>query len=160
MDKDFERVYLEYYPSVYRYILSLSKNEYMAEEIVQETFFKALKNIERYDSNQSMLTWLCSIGKNTWFSVCKKSKKLTEIPDELPDDKENIIDRIIDSEDSMEILRALHSLEEPYKEVFTLRVLGSLSFSKIGELFAKSDSWARVTFFRAKQRIKEEMKDE
>lgn len=160
MDKDFEQVYREYYPSVYRYMLSLTKNDHTAEEIAQEAFFKALKNIEKYDSNQTMLTWLCTIAKNTWYSACKRSRRLGEIPDDLQSTDEDIIDTIIDSEDSMEILRVLHTLPEPYKEVFTLRVLGSFSFGKIGEVFGKSESWARVTFFRAKTTIKERMNNE
>ena len=160
MDKDFEKVYREYYPSVYRYVLSISKNEHTAEEIAQETFFKALKNIEKYDPQQNILTWLCTIAKNTWYSQCKKSKKFTDIPDNLTTSDEDIIDTIIDSEDSMEILRILHDLPEPYKEVFTLRVLGGFSYSKIGEVFHKGESWARVTFFRAKAMIKERMNNE
>lgn len=160
MDKDFEKVYREYYPSVYRYVLSISKNEHTAEEIAQETFFKALKNIEKYDPEQNILTWLCTIAKNTYYSLCKKSKNYTDIPDNLTSTDEDIIDTIIDSEDSMEILRVLHGLPEPYKEVFTLRVLGSFSYSKIGEVFHKGESWARVTFFRAKTMIKERMNNE
>ena len=160
MDKDFERVYREYYPSVYRYMLSVSKNEHTAEEIAQETFFKALKNIEKYDPQQNMLTWLCTIAKNTWFSSLKRSSRQSEIPENLTSTDSDIIDTIIDSEDSMEILRVLHGLPEPYKEVFTLRVLGSFSFAKIGDVFHKGESWARVTFFRAKQMIKERMDNE
>ena len=160
MDKDFERVYREYFPSVYRYMLSVTKNEHTAEEIAQETFFKALKNIEKYDPKQNMLTWLCTIAKNTYFSSLKKSSQLSGLPDTLKATDEDIIDTIIDSEDSMEILRVLHGLPEPYKEVFTLRVLGSFSFAKIGEVFHKGESWARVTFFRSKTLIKERMNNE
>lgn len=160
MDKDFERVYCEYFPSVYRYMLSISKDPNTAEEITQETFFKALKNIEKYDPQQNILTWLCTIAKNTYYSRLKKSHQNQEIPENLPSTDEDIIDAIIDSEDSMLILRVLHDLPEPYKEVFTLRVLGSFSFAKIGEVFHKSESWARVTFFRAKQMIKERMNNE
>ena len=125
MDKDFEKVYREYYPSVYRYMLSLSKDSYTAEEITQEAFFKALKNIEKYDKNQNILTWLCTIAKNTYYSKVKKSDRYEAIAEDTASSDEDIIDAIIDSEDSMEILRVLHSLPEPYKEVFTLRVLGS-----------------------------------
>ncbi len=160
MDKSFEQVYSEYYTPVYRYVLSLSKNEHTAQDVTQETFFKALKNIEKYDPQQKMLTWLCAIAKNTYFSMCKKQARYEELSDTLPDDEDSILDRIIESEDSMEILKSLHVLSEPYKEVFTLRVLGTLSFKKIGELFSKSEQWARVTFFRAKSMIKETMKNE
>lgn len=160
MDKDFESVYREYYPSVYRYMLSVSKDAHTAEEIAQETFFKALKNIEKYNKEQNILTWLCTIAKNTYRSQLKRSSRNLEIPDNLESSDEDIIDTIIDSEDSMEILRVLHDLPEPYKEVFTLRVLGSFSFAKIGGVFHKGESWARVTFFRAKTMIKERMDNE
>ena len=160
MDKDFEKVYREYYPSVYRYMLSLSKNPHTAEEITQETFFKALKNIEKYDKSQNILTWLCTIAKNTYYSKVKKSSRYDSITEDTATTDGDIIDAIIDSEDSLAILRTLHDLPEPYKEVFTLRVLGSFSFGKIAEVFHKSESWARVTFFRAKQMIKERMDNE
>lgn len=160
MDKDFERVYREYYPAVYRYVLSISKNEHTAEEIAQETFFKALKNIEKYDPKQNILTWLCTIAKNTYYSKVKKSSRYKAIAEDTASSDEDIIDAIIDSEDSMEILRVLHDLPEPYKEVFTLRVLGNFSYGKIGEVFHKGESWARVTFFRSKAMIKERMNNE
>ena len=115
MDKDFERVYREYYPSVYRYMLSLTKDEHTAEETAQEAFFKALKNIEKYDPQQSILTWLCTIAKNTWYSQSRKMKMRTEIPDDLTGTDEDIIDAIIDSETSVEILQVLHGLSEPIK---------------------------------------------
>lgn len=155
MDKNFESVYREYYTPVYRYILSMSKDSYTAEEITQETFFKALKNIEKYNPEQRMLTWLCAIAKNTYLSKVKKAGRFTELSDELEDTQAGVLDRIIDSESSTEILKALHNLSEPYKEVFTLRALGSFSFKKIGAVFGKTESWARVTFFRSKIMLKE-----
>ncbi len=157
MDKDFESIYKEYYTPVYRYLLSLTKDTAEAEELTQETFFKALKNIEKYDPAQKMLTWLCTIGKNAFFSQQRKAGRETELSDSLADDDNGILDRIIDSETSMEILQILHTLPEPYKEVFTLRVLGSLSFQKIGAVFGKSEAWARVTFFRSKTIIRENL---
>ncbi len=160
MDKDFEAIYCSYYTPVYRYLLSLTKDSILAEEITQETFFKALKNIEKYNPEQKMLTWLCTIGKNTYFTYFKKSGRFGELSDSLPDNEGEILERIIDSEDSLEILKTLHKLDEPYKEVFTLRVLGSLSFKKIAEVFGKTESWARVTYFRSKTMIKETLENE
>ena len=157
MDKAFEKIYREYYTPVYRYTLSLCKNADTAEEITQETFFKALKNIEKYNPEQKMLTWLCAIAKNTYFTVIKKSDRFTSLSDELEDNGDSLLDKIIDSESSTEILKALHLLPEPYKEVFTLRVLGSFSFKKIGEVFGKTEAWARVTFFRSKTMLKEKL---
>lgn len=160
MDKDFEQIYKDYYTPVYRYLLSLTKNKHIAEELTQETFFKALKNIEKYNPEQKMLTWLCAIGKNTYFTLCRKQKRSHDLVEGFTDSEDDIIDRIIDSEESMIILKHLHNLSEPYKEVFTLRVLGSLTFSKIATVFGKTESWARVTFFRAKIMIKESIENE
>lgn len=160
MDENFEEVYRTYYTPVYRYLLSLTKNSHKAEELTQETFFKALKNIERFDPEQKMLTWLCTIGKNTFLSQLKRESRQQELSDTLYDDEDSILDKIIDSEQSMEILKILHLVPEPYKEVFTLRVLGGLSFKKIGELFTKTESWARVVFFRSKAMIKEKLENE
>ncbi len=162
MDINFEEIYCKYYKSIYRYLVAIAKEVNIAEEIAQETFFKALKNIDKYDPNKKMLTWLCEIAKNTYFSEYKKNKKfqkLSESEIELEiDNEQNIVDKIIDNEDNSEILKILHKLEEPYKEVFTLRVYCELSFKQIGEIFDKNENWARVTYYRSKLKIKENMK--
>ena len=155
--EQFEEVYSKYYQSIYRYILSLSKNPNIAEEITQETFYKALKNINKYNPEYKMLTWLCNIAKNTYYSIYKKDKRFEELLDNTPINEKEIINRIIDSETNEEILKIVHKLEEPYKEVFTLRIYGDLSFKQIGSIFSKTESWARVTFYRSKLKIKESL---
>ena len=155
--EQFEEVYSKYYQSIYRYILSLSKNPNIAEEITQETFYKALKNINKYNPEYKMLTWLCNIAKNTYYSIYKKDKRFEELLDNTPVNEKEIINRIIDSETNEEILKIVHKLEEPYKEVFTLRIYGDLSFKQIGSIFSKTESWARVTFYRSKLKIKENL---
>ena len=109
-----------------------------------------------------MLTWLCEIAKNTYFSEYKKNKKFQKLSEsEMEfeiDNEQNIVEKIIDNEDNSEILKILHKLEEPYKEVFSLRVYGELSFKQIGEIFDKSENWARVTYYRSKLKIKESLK--
>ena len=155
--EQFEEVYNKYYQSIYRYILSLSRNKSIAEEITQETFYKALKNINKYNPEYKMLTWLCNIAKNTYYSTYKKDKRYEELLDNTPDNEREMINRIIDSETNEEILKVVHKLEEPYKEVFTLRIYGDLSFKQIGSIFSKTESWARVTFYRSKLKIKESL---
>lgn len=157
MNINFEEIYYKYYKSIYRYLITITKELNSAEEIAQETFFKAMKNIDKYDPNRKMLTWLCEIAKNTYFSEYKKNKKFQKWEDiELEiDNEQSIVDKIIDSEDSIEILKILHQLEEPYKEVFSLRVYCELSFKQIGEIFDKNENWARVTYYRSKLKIKE-----
>ncbi len=157
--EQFEEVYDKYYQSIYRYILSLSKNVSIAEEITQETFYKALKNINKYNPEYKMLTWLCNIAKNTYYSTYKKDKRFEELLDNTPDNEKEMINRIIDSETNEEILKVVHKLEEPYKEVFTLRIYGDLSFKQIGSIFSKTESWARVTYYRSKLKIKESLNE-
>ena len=157
--EQFEEVYNKYYQSIYRYILSLSRNKSIAEEITQETFYKALKNINKYNPEYKMLTWLCNIAKNTYYSNYKKDKRYEELLDNTPDNEKEMINRIIDSETNEEILKVVHKLEEPYKEVFTLRIYGDLSFKQIGSIFSKTESWARVTYYRSKLKIKESLNE-
>lgn len=158
MNVNFEEIYTKYYKSIYRYLITITKEVNIAEEIAQETFCKAMKNIDKYDSSKKMLTWLCQIAKNTYFSEYKKNKKYQILDENELDNESTIIDKVIDNEDNTEILKILHRLEEPYKEVFTLRVYGELSFKQIGEIFDKNENWARVTYYRSKLKIKEKLK--
>lgn len=150
---DFEVIYSNYFSDVYKYALSLCHNETLAEEITQETFFKAIKGIDNFKGQCKMRVWLCQIAKNIYFSLCQKSKETRDEPQE--DKAEYIEQKLINKETAWEIHKKLHFLDEPYKEVFTLRVFGELPFLQIAELFGKTESWARVTFHRAKIKIKE-----
>lgn len=154
--KEFKELYSKYFNDVYKFLLSISRDEQIAEEIAQETFFKALKSIEQFNGQCKPLVWLCQIAKNTYFSYYRKNKKNKElIQEEETYEFENLIEN---KETAREIHRCLHNLKEPYKEVFTLRIFGELPFSQIAELFRKTESWARVTFYRAKTKLKEELK--
>ncbi|WP_026528039.1 RNA polymerase sigma factor [Butyrivibrio sp. VCD2006] len=157
---DFESVYKKYYPDIYRYSFSLAKNEKEAEELTQDTFVKALKSIDSYDGSKDLRAWLFTIAKNSFISKYRKSRHESEfelVSEEIRDTRKDFLEIITDKEASMQIHRFIHDLTEPYKEVFSLRIFGELSFSEIGDIFGKSDSWARVTFFRAKKMIIERM---
>ena len=151
--KEFDQVYTEYFEAVYGYILKLCHDPDLAEEAVQEAFFKALRKIGTFRGECSMGAWLCQIAKNTCFSLLEKRRRTQE---EAPDpfDMES---RFGDKEQVLAIHRVLHTLEEPYREVFWLRALGELPFAQIAALFGKTESWARVTYHRAKLKIKEEL---
>lgn len=156
---DFESIYSQYFRDVYSFVLLLSRNEKIAEEITQETFFKALKNIDKFKGNCKLNVWLCQIAKNTYFTYLDKQKRFDT--DDIPETSENRIEEmIINKEETFRLHKVLHRLEEPYKEVFTLRVFGELSFKQISELFEKTESWARVTFYRAKHKIQDLLKEE
>ena len=152
---DFTDVYNKYFRDVYCYALALTKNESLAEELTQETFFKALKSIEQFDGRCRLYVWLCQIAKNTYFTMHRKEIRQQQ---ELElQDSFSFEDKLLNKETAFDIHKALHRLEEPYKEVFSLRTFGELSFRQIGQLFGKTESWARVTYHRAKLKIREEL---
>jgi len=141
-------------------MLSLTKNPNLAEELTQEAFFKAFKNFNKYDENKSIYVWLCQIGKNTYFSYLKKENRFE--PDyklELLDSEIDIEADFLKTQDNVSIHKIIHTLNEPYKEVFNLRLFGELSFKQIGEILGKSETWAKVTYFRAKAKIKSKYSD-
>ena len=155
---DFDRIYTEYFPGVYKFVLSICQNPTLAEEVTQETFYKALKKIDQFKGNSSLNTWLCTIAKNTLYSYIKKQSRYSDC---LSDDliaNENIEENFEKKEAAYTAHSALHRLGEPYKEVFWLRAFGELSFAQIAALFEKTESWARVTYYRAKTMIKEELR--
>lgn len=152
---EFEHIYEKNYPIVYRYSLSLCRNGPMAEEITQEAFVKALEHIDRFDGKCQLYVWICQIAKNTYFTYLKKQKRFISeysLPVETEAGPE---DQFFDKETVRRVYALLDKLPEPYKEVFSLRVFGELSFSEIGAIYGKTDSWARLVYFRAKKRLKE-----
>lgn len=156
---DFQEVYNLYFRDVYRYALSLCRNESLAEDITQETFYKALQGLDSFDGKCKVSVWLCQIAKNTYISMCRKDKYLDPNTDiALLPDEGSIESSFCDQETAFLIHKVLHGLEEPYKEVFSLRTFGELSFKQIAELFGRTETWARVTYHRARLKIKEELK--
>ena len=155
--EDIKIVYDKYFKDVYKYVLSLTLNESVAEEVTQETFFKAIKNIDKFDGRCTLFVWLCQIAKNTFFTHYQKSKRFSSMEEHLMKASDCFEESLLDKESAFEIHKVLHTLEEPYKEVFSLRVFSELSFKQIAELFNKTESWARVTYHRAKLKIQEEV---
>ena len=155
--EDFDQIYAKYFSEVYKFVLSLCRDPGLAEEITQEAFFKALKHIDSFNGDCRLSTWLCKIARNTFYSHAKKHGRQTELSFDTLISDQNMEERFADKETAYAIHHALHRLKEPYKEVFWLRTFGELSFSQIGALFSKTESWARVTYYRAKMMIKEEL---
>lgn len=150
---DIDAVYREYFTDVYKYLISLCRDPALAEELTQETFFKALKSLDSFKGDCSLYAWLCQIAKNLYFTHHKKQKRPLPV---ITEETEDIESTFINTDDARKLHRILHHLEEPYKEVFTLRTFGELPFAQIGELFGKTESWSRVTYHRAKLKIREE----
>lgn len=156
---DFDEIYAEYFSDVHKYVLSLCMDEAVAEEITQETFFKAMQYIAKFNGSCKLYVWLCQIAKNTYITYCNKKKRMvSDLDIGIPDRSFNLETDYLDKDMAKRLHIELHSLREPYKEVFTLRVFGELPFSQIGELFGKTDSWARLIFYRAKKQLQEVLK--
>ena len=156
---DFEQVYHEHFPDIYKYVLSLCRNKAIAEEVTQETFFKAMQKIDQFNGSCKLYVWLCQIAKNTYFSLYEKQKRYAPEGDTvLPEEEIDVEKDYLDKDATRRLHILLHNLKEPYREVFSLRVFGELPFSQIGELFSKTDSWARLIFYRAKKLLQEDMK--
>ena len=160
--EDFDAVFRAYYDDVFRFLRGLSASENLTEELTQETFFRAFRSIGDYRGESELRVWLCSIARNLYYSHCRKAKHLTgeEVPEDYIAKGADLAELIADKELALRLHRVLHSIREPYKEVFSLRVFGELSFREIGDLFDKSEHWACVTFHRAKAMIHEQIKEE
>lgn len=154
---EFEKIYSIYFKSVYLYILKLSGNEHLAEEITSETFMKAMKSIGDFRGECDVRVWLCQIAKNAYYSYLKRNNRIANADEAewshmiAPD--ASVEEQVGMQEDVRQIRKALHTMDNPYKEVFMWRVFGELSFKEIGALYSKTDNWACVTYHRARKMI-------
>lgn len=156
--KEIERAYTKHAKDVYRYLLSLSHNEDLAEELTQETFFRAMRTIGSYDGSCKLSVWLCQIAKHLWYQWLDKRSRENQV--ELMDDvpcPESPEKSMLLSMEKTALYQAIHALPEPMRELVYLRLTGEFSFAEIGRILGKSENWARTTFYRAKQKIMKEM---
>lgn len=156
----FQKVYEEYAQPVYRFLLSLTGSDDLAEELLAETFYQAFRYIDRFEGRCSIYTWLCQIGKNAWLKEVRRSKRYRELRLEdvnFPDQKLSIEDQIVNREMYLKVLKGVQELPEPYRDVFILHTLGDVTLKEIANMYEKTESWARVTYFRAKQKIVQEV---
>ncbi len=153
-----EQIYSQYYDTVFQYLLSLCRDASWAEELTQESFFKAMKSIDSFRGECKLSVWLCQIAKNTLYTEMKRNKRQADIPPEdLPSENDMESD-LFRKDSAFHLHQLLHDLEQPYQEVFWMRTFGELSFKEIGLLWGKTESWARVTYHRARMKIKERAK--
>ena len=161
---DFELLYHTYFNNVYLYILRLSGNEHVAEEITSDTFFRAMKSIDRFRGDCDVRVWLCQIAKNCYYSHQKKSKRTEQVEDaelqSIPDPAPTVADEYVRKNEVAHIQKILHDVGEPYKEVFMWRVYAELSFKQIAQIFGKSENWACVTYHRVRKMIKERLEEQ
>lgn len=152
-----EKLYEAYYMRVFSYAMTLSKNRAQAEEITQETFFRAFSRQSAFRGESDEATWLCAIARNYFLDETRRDGRKEPLREEMPDTQKGVEQRVAEKDASFRVHMALHALEEPYREVFQLRVFGELSFREIGMIFHKTENWARVTYHRARLKLQESM---
>ena len=151
-----DEIYKAHAQTVYRYLLSLTHDQFISEELTQETFYQAIKSAERFDENCKISTWLCAIAKNVLSGYRRKHPEQSELSEDaaLSSSPEAAA---VESASQVELLRRLHLLEGDMREVMYLRLFGSLSFREIGDIMSKTENWARVTYYRGKEKLKKEL---
>ena len=154
---DLEEIYVAYFEPVYKFLISLGCDSHSAEEITQETMFIAIQKIDSFRGKCKLSVWLCQIAKNLYFRKRKEDKKL--VSDDALDSVADL-EKESDPELKKKIYELIHNLDEPYREVFYMATFGDLSLKEISSIFKKSESWARVTYHRARLKLKEDLKDE
>lgn len=156
--QDIGKIYEEYFETVNKYLFCLTHNKDISEELTQETFYKAVKKIDTFKGDCKISVWLCQIAKNLWYNELKKNKKIQNVNEEekfLIKADEETEKTVIANDNKIQLYKRIQKLDEQTKEVVYLRITGELSFKEIGNILNKTENWARVTFYRGKQKLKE-----
>ena len=156
--QDIEKIYKEYFETVNKYLFCLTHNNDISEELTQETFYKAVKKIDTYKGDCKMSVWLCQIAKHLWYDQCRKNKKFVDTKEiNLIDiqDVNTLEEQVISDDEKISLYKKLQTLDEKTREVVYLRITGELSFKEIGIILNKTENWARITFYRGKNQLKE-----
>ena len=160
--QNIEEMYEKYSKIIYKYIFCLTKNRELSEEIVQDTFLVAVKNIDKFQKKTKLTTWFCAIAKNIYYKKIKKETKnisIEEISEKFT--SENLIEDIIcQKESKLELIKNIQNLDIETQKVMYLRIYAELSYEEIAEVLGKTASWSRIMFFRGKEKIKENLKKE
>lgn len=152
--KEIEEMYNENLQTVYKFLYSQTNNVSLAEELTQETFYQAIKGIDKFRGECSISVWLCQIAKNLWYKELSKRKKRGEdLMYESIASNINVEQECIDKVEKVELFRLMHKLDPITKEVMYLRLSGDLKFSEIADILEKTENWARVTYYRGKQKL-------
>lgn len=154
-----EEIYQKYAQTVYRYLFSMTQDHHLSEELTQETYYQAIRSIDRYDGSCKISTWLCAIAKNQLCVYRRKHPVMEEW--EANDGVVPSAEKDALMENSrVEILKKLHEFPEPFREILYLRIFGNLSFKEIGEILGKTENWARVTYYRGKEKLRKEFEQD
>lgn len=161
--KKLEEMCKEYNNIIYKYLFCITHNKEIAEDLTQETLYKALKNIRSFRGDCKINTWLCKIAKNEWYMYLNKNKKhkMVSIDEAITiSNGENLDDKITSNDLKRRLYKEIYKLDNEVSQIMLLRLEDDMSFKEIGEIFNKNETWARVKFFRGKQKIKEGLRDE
>ncbi len=156
--QDMEQIYEQYFETVYKYLFCLTRNSDISEELTQETFYRAVKKIHTFKGDCKISVWLCQIAKNLWYDECRKNRKNLKTSEDTFLEIQNsdvTEEKVIQNEEKMALYKKLQKLDEKTREVIYLRITGELSFKEIGTILNQTENWARVTFYRGKQKLKE-----
>lgn len=154
---EFEQIYETNQGFIYKFLFNFCRDSLLAEELTQETFFKAYMNFQSLKDRDKAPAWLCQIAKNTYFAWYHQQKRIQPLDETVALAHGDLEEMAIAKDLSDAAMRCLQQLDQPYKEVLMLSVFGGVSLKEISRLFGKSESWARVTFYRAKQKILDNM---
>lgn len=151
-----EQVYKQYFETVNKYLFCLTHDSDISEELTQETFYKAIKKIDTYRGECKMAVWLCQIAKNLWYDYCRKNKRIVN-EDQMPEmiSINTTEEQVILAEEKIWLYQKMQKLDKETREVIYLRITGELSFKEIATILDKTENWARVTFYRGKNKLKE-----
>ena len=154
-----KEIYQQYAQRVYRLLLTKTRQKDLAEELTQETFYQAIRCIDKFDGSCKLSTWLFSIAKNQLYNYKRKHPQMQDISEYQEElvSGDSVEETVMKSMDRVELVRKLHNCPEPYREVLYQRIFGNLSFREIGEIAGKSENWARVTYYRGKEKLKRGM---
>ena len=162
LDRDMAAVYEEFAPVVYKYLFCLTRDHALSEELMQETFYQAMKSIRHFRGECKISVWLCQIAKRLWYKELKKRKSVVTVP--LEEGKlisaQDVEGEFLEKAGRAEFYRQLHLLDENTREVMYMRLTGELSFAEIGDILGRNENWARVTFYRGRQKIAKEWKQD
>ncbi|MDY2813262.1 MAG: sigma-70 family RNA polymerase sigma factor [Dorea sp.] len=154
-----DEIYQKYARTVYKYLLSRTQNEALAEELTQETFYQAIQSIDRFEGKCKLSTWLCAIAKHQLLSYQRKHPPQDNL-EETSSSVESAEDKVLGSMNYVELMKRLHLCPEPFREILYMRIFGNLSFKEIGEIMGQTENWARVTYYRGKEKLKKGLSED
>ena len=153
---DMDAVYRQYAQTVYKFLLAQCHDPGLVEELTQETFYQAVRSIGKFDGSCKISVWLYQAAKHLWYQHLRKHRRKVQLPEDetaagiVPSAEEETMA----GQGQLALLKQVHALPEPGREAVYLRVFGGHSFREIGDVLGRTETWARVTFYRSKEKLR------